>query len=455
MKKRIVTFLLCTTILTASVIPVFAAPDTEEVVETNAEAEPLEETAEIEEPETTADTDDSADQDENTEDGDELDVITRTEKNETNNCQISISATMPDGFNLDFYIEFQNKSSNQVYRMIAYHNNDYVAHMFIPEGNYYVNTCAVWDDNTSKYPMVLPEDFTATKNGNVVLETTLVNFDDVEEQANKRLYPGAESKLTEKDMTSKIKPWQHVTHNGTGSENVYRSGVSRIPMDIMVKIVKSGKVNEAEIQVSIDGGNTFGEKQLLPSSLPIINGADETGITIKFDTSDEFVADDTYSIHTYHEFNVNGSCNGTGDMNAYESGIIPQNLSLYLVIKESGQIGEAQFTYSVSGKSGPFNENIMTIPEDGIVNLSKIGTTLQFTEGTYKVGDTFEVSLEATKVRKNYIIPITIVIVIILAAIIIAYFVLLSFKEPNANYHLQSYQPVTLPEKKKKSRKKK
>lgn len=464
MKKRIVTILLCMSILTTGIMPVFAAPDTaEETAETedtgDEETESPEDTEEV----STEDNSEETDTGEAAAEGDELDVITKTEKNEVNNCQISITGTMPEGFTLDFYIEFQNKSTNQVYRMTAYHSNDYIARMFVPEGNYYVNDCTVWNDNTGKFPLVIPEDFTATKNGNVVLETTLVNYDDVENEANERLHPGEESEIEEKDMYSDIMPWQRLEHTGTGGENVYKKGTCTEKLDVVIRVVKSGKPKEAEIQLSVDNGETFSENQLMPGTLAIDYTDEkgkyhETGAKVTF-ADEEYVEGDTYTLHTEHEFSVSNTCVGSGNMRAYENleiGTIPQEINLYVLIKSTGRQGEATFTYSYSGEAGPFNDKLKTIPEDGIINLPSIGTTLQFyNEGEYKVGDAFSVTLQPSKIKKNYTAPVLITIFVIVMIIAIGYIYLLSFRESESNYNLQVYDPVTLPEKKKKRKEKK
>lgn len=456
MKKHI---LILLSLITLTILPVYSAPD-EQSQEPEAIQDEIQEDTEEETEATAEDSNEDVQESQDTEEapnaeGDELEVITKTEKNSENCCQVSITAKMPEEFKLDYFIEFQNKLTMQTYRMIGYHDNDYVSYMFVPAGSYYVNEVSVWGDNTSKYPMVLPEDFTVAENENVCLETTLVNYDAIESEAKERLGIGEESNLTESDLYTSVMPWYRPIHTGTGSNNVVRTGIATEALDIVIKIAKSGSINEAEMQISHDGGTTFSENILVPSSYEITyidekGKKHETGIKISFPNTktDLLVEGDTYEFLTECEYSVSRNCVGSGYMRAYSSGITPADITLFVLFKSTGKPGEATFTYSYNGAGGPFNPNIKTVPEDGIFKIENVGITLEFhCDGEFKVGDNYEISIPKTKIKKNYTIPVMIFIAVVAVFLIFAYMFLLSFRETNQNYTLSEYQPVTIPEK--------
>ncbi|ALA68832.1 hypothetical protein GT50_00545 [Geobacillus stearothermophilus 10] len=91
-----------------------------------------------------------------------------------------------------------------------------------------------------------------------------------------------------------------VEHTGTGGRVLTVTGTPNNRYVVIVKITKSGGVNEAQYQLSLDG-NTFGPVRTIPSTGTIdLQG---TGLTLQFTspsppTTDNFVEGDEYRFET-------------------------------------------------------------------------------------------------------------------------------------------------------------
>ena len=113
--------------------------------------------------------------------------ITSTDKNEVNNVQINYHVIVPEGFTLGAFVDIENADSGETYHIISTAPNQYYGRMFVPEGSYHIANYGIVDDLTDKYPLEKPEDFTVEKNESHTIETTLINYDEILTEANRRL----------------------------------------------------------------------------------------------------------------------------------------------------------------------------------------------------------------------------------------------------------------------------
>lgn len=87
-----------------------------------------------------------------------------------------------------------------------------------------------------------------------------------------------------------------ISKTGTGEGQILPKGDPNNAYDIAVKITVSGKINEAAMKVSIDGGNTYGEEITIPLNAKYeIEG---TGISLEFPSDAAYQADDQFSFST-------------------------------------------------------------------------------------------------------------------------------------------------------------
>lgn len=88
-----------------------------------------------------------------------------------------------------------------------------------------------------------------------------------------------------------------VTRTGTGTATYALSGSPNDDYEVILRIVKGGTVNEAQYEVSVDGGDNFSPKKTIPTNGAVPIG--DTGMTITFtpnatDPETSFVEGDEY-----------------------------------------------------------------------------------------------------------------------------------------------------------------
>lgn len=91
-----------------------------------------------------------------------------------------------------------------------------------------------------------------------------------------------------------------ITKTGTGTATAVASGTPNDAYEIIIKALKAGALNEAQVQYSLDGGDSWSPKKTVPT-----NGVLEitgTGVTVTFTAgvpaSGSFVVDDSYTLNT-------------------------------------------------------------------------------------------------------------------------------------------------------------
>lgn len=106
----------------------------------------------------------------------------------------------------------------------------------------------------------------------------------------------------------------NVKHEGTGKATITVNGSPKCDASIILEILKSGKLNDANAQLSLDGGVNFLSPFTLPGNGDIL--IEDTGVTIKLTDIEPFVIGDTY------QFNItSGKSNLMSLINAVNIGL--------------------------------------------------------------------------------------------------------------------------------------
>lgn len=162
-------------------------------------------------------------------------------------------------------------------------------------------------------------------------------------------------------------------------------GVAQSNADVVVKVVTPGQVGIATANVSTDGGKTFSPAQAVTASFSI----PETGATLVFGEEDRLEAGVSYHFVTRVS---------TGPVKQYGggpalavSGDVLAGAEIMVQIVKPGARNEGTFQLSVDG--GDNFALARTIPVDGVYELPDYGVALEFPEGEYEGGATYECRL--------------------------------------------------------------
>ncbi len=468
MKKRLLMMILSSCMVLGSVMPVYAAPEDATVEEADDSEDTTEETESEDEEESKEET---ISEEEFV--GIELEeAITETTKSSENNAQINFSCRIPEYFTLGAYIELQNEDTGKIYRIFATSNNEYIGRMFVPDGKYHVMICGIWEDNTSKYPMTQPNDFEIEENGVITVESTLVNYDDIEAEAKRRM----EEDRTEETATSDESlsffdfesedekdplPWRVITHTGDGHGRLSIAGTSNGIYKIVIDITSTGGIKEGEFKYSTDGGQTWSDTQVILSRCKLYDTASdskydsdkETGLELSFNSKDTYLIYDRYTIDTQKEYKFNSDTLGAGIIRLYSDGdIIGKYKDFAIKISDTGSCGTGTFKYTLNGAT--YSDKI-TIPATGIYEIPDVGLKIQFydKEGEFLVNDEFTAELEGIKSQKDYTVSFIIIGVIIVGALFGVMTYIILQKDSPKEYKLNVYHRVELPNKRGKNKK--
>lgn len=183
----------------------------------------------------------------------------------------------------------------------------------------------------------------------------------------------------------------------TGSEVVPTvSGVPAQNADIVVRVATPGAVGTATVEISTDGGKTFGEAQASAEQLVLkLEDEEPTGATLVFPAEATLEADATFAVTVRCAV---GPVTRIGEESsplitvATESGVLA-GAELVVQIVKGGALNEG--TYQLSTDGGDNFDRERTIPVDGKVVLSDFGVTVTFPSGTYTAGTTYSCRLLA------------------------------------------------------------
>lgn len=386
--------------------------------------------------------------------GDEIDVITDTNKSEENNCQVNIKADIPEGFALDLFVDFKNVENGKTYRLYSLYKNNYSAYIFVPNGSYEIIECGVYGDNINQYPLNKPEDFYIEENAVYTISTSLIKQEEIEDIIEERMNDSEEAEEdNELDVVEfkndEVYPWRVLTKSAGIEANVTLTGRSEKDGDIIIKIVKTGELNEAEFIYTLDGGETWSNNQLLTRTF----SPEKTGLIFNFpdgDTSGQsaswkavYKEGETIEYRSYIEFDIDEVTSKGSTLYAYQSDTIYQNAEVVVKITKTGTVGEAMFNYSLDGGNTFKEADILTADS---YTFEEIPLIIRFTNlaGQYVVNDIFEFKVEGEKIEKDNSYLMYILLGIVGAVLMAAYCWLCSLKEKNSLYQLNPYTPYSV-----------
>ena len=183
----------------------------------------------------------------------------------------------------------------------------------------------------------------------------------------------------------------------TGSEVVPTvSGVPAQNADIVVRVATPGVVGTATVEISTDGGKTFGEAQASAEQLVLkLEDEEPTGATLVFPSAATLEADATFAVTVRCAV---GPVTRIGEESSplitvtTASGVLA-GAELVVQIVKGGALNEG--TYQLSTDGGDNFDRERTIPVDGKVVLADFGVAVTFPTGAYTAGTTYSCRLLA------------------------------------------------------------
>ena len=168
------------------------------------------------------------------------------------------------------------------------------------------------------------------------------------------------------------------------------SGVAAKNADIVVRVASPGTVGTATLELSTDGGRTFGDPQASAEQVVVGTGDDATGATLVFPADAVLEAGAKFAVTVRCSV---GPVERVGDAEsplvtvAADSGGVLAGAELVIRIVKGGDLNEG--TYQLSTDGGDNFERVRTIPVNGTVELSGFGVTVTFPAGAYTAGTTY------------------------------------------------------------------
>ena len=160
--------------------------------------------------------------------------------------------------------------------------------------------------------------------------------------------------------------------------------------DVVVRVKTGGEIGTATLEISTDGGKTFGEAAPSAAQNPVKMEETPTGATLVFDEGATLEEGASYS------FTVRcpvGPVYRVGDAESplveaaeLSSGVL-DGAELVIQIVKGGDRNEG--TYQLSTDGGDNFGSIRTIPLDGECALPDYGVKLTFPAGDYVAGTTY------------------------------------------------------------------
>lgn len=164
------------------------------------------------------------------------------------------------------------------------------------------------------------------------------------------------------------------------------SGVPQRNADIVIRVATPGVIGTATVEISTDGGTTFGEAQTSAEQMTIGSGEDATGATVLFAASAKLEEGSRYRFVARTAI---GPVSRVGDAASpliEVSGNALAGVELVVQIVKGGARNAG--TYRLSTDGGDNFGKVRTIPFNGTVTLDE-GPTVTFPEGGYVGGVTY------------------------------------------------------------------
>lgn len=396
-------------------------------------------------------------------DADELgSFIVESKKNSYNTAQLNFACTIPDGFNLGVILELENETEGLKFRLISTHSNEYVSRLFVPPGNYRVLNCYVEGDTKLQYPMQMPDDFVIRDSESYTVNSTLINYDEIKEEATIRL----SDENSEPDYTSIVSPnkeeeekipfWRQVTKKGEGSANIKLSGICKYSIDFIVRITATGGDRKGEYTYSTDGGDTWSEVSIIKtaSDQPIYLTNDsqkETGLKLRFDSMAEYLKYDEYYYKGSIEYKIEEIGNvGKAQIQLYSDEVVYNDSYKFIMkVTKTGGLGRGGFEYSLD--NGLTWSRGTPIPKDGVYSIPKTILKIGFFDGNgdFMVSDSYKAEVKGDMSKRDYTPYLAgfIGIISVLVYMLINHY--RKMKDDPRNFKLHVYEPVIIDRKKK------
>lgn len=174
------------------------------------------------------------------------------------------------------------------------------------------------------------------------------------------------------------------------------SGYPAQNADVVVRVAEAGAIGTATLEVSVDGGTTYGAASASAAQNPISKGGQATGATLVFAADAVLEAGATYAFTVRCPvgpvYRVGEAASPLPGVTALSSGVLA-GAELVIQIVKGG--GRNEGTYQLSTDGGDNFGQIRTIPVNGVVDLAGFGVRVEFPEGTYTAGTTYTCRLLA------------------------------------------------------------
>ena len=362
-------------------------------------------------------------------------------------CFVSVETICPEGFGLNTYVMLLD-DEGKVYRVSISAENGYVGYIYLAPGQYQVTEVSVFNDYKQEYPFRVTErEFSISENENLSLSFKMRDYDQIQgEIANRTATENYglegtvlsdemfyETGLSNVTMQGSGVYYYDVEHRGSGLGVMECVGNATGDYDVVVKIVKSGVIGEAQFQISIDGGKSYIGQDVVADSSKI----GDAGLTLYFRTEQdtmEFIEGDAYYLSVPETFPVTASkaCGA----NVIVTGHPMEDHDFTVTILSSGGLGKSRFTV-VSTKGKEINITDV-LPEDGVYEMED-GLSLVFADSLdYEKGLTYTVTVRSNDDTVDYS-PLYVLfgIVVVIGTGLLT--VLSGRKEKKGEYYIRRY----------------
>lgn len=383
--------------------------------------------------------------------GDGYEIIENadTAKAEEISCLVSVETLCPDGFGLNTYVMLQDDEGRS-YRVSINSENQYSGRIYLAPGHYTVTEVSVFTDYKQEFPFdVIETEFTISANENKMLSYKLKDYARIEAEiaektgtltealmpvpvfSEQRFYDTGILGVTMQGMGTL---YYAVEHRGTGEGSMETSGYAAGAYMVVVKIVKTGVIGEAEYQISLDGGQTYIGQDIVADTCKI----GDAGLTLYFKTEQdtiEFIEGDEYWVTVPETFPVTAS--KASSANLIVTGHPLGEHDLIITVLSSGGLGKSRFT--VTSTKGN-NINITdVIPASGEYMLEDDISLIFSDSDAYEKGLTYTATIRSHDETINYA-PMYILLGLAVSGVAAMLSFLGSKKEKDSEYRIRRYQ---------------
>ena len=160
--------------------------------------------------------------------GDDLETcildVADLSSSEENNCQLTISADLPEHFDANIYALIQNNKTESIFQYTHYAVNGHSQRGYVPEGTYRVLECGVYNDINAAFPLTPIEDFTLKQGDVKTIYVSLENPQSAMDTISER-YPESD-KLNKNENNTKYR-FTTIDHYDTVNGVADKSGNNR------------------------------------------------------------------------------------------------------------------------------------------------------------------------------------------------------------------------------------